>query len=99
MRYFKDRPEAEEASVASSHMMDGKNYDGMNDKLNAVLVRNLKYFLGTAWRQHCDVYRGGGKLKAEDKNAYDVVMAEISGGEMTHDNIERHIYLKIQVSY
>ena len=99
MRYFKDRPEAEEASCASSHTMDGKNYDVMNDKLNAVLVRNLKYFLGTARRQHRDVYRGGGKLKVEDKNAYDVVMAEISGGEMTHDNTERHIYLKIQVSY
>ena len=35
-----------EADVDSSQMMDGGNYYGMNDKLNAVLDRHLKDFLG-----------------------------------------------------
>ena len=99
MRCFKDNPAVAEADVSSSQMMDGGNDDGINDKFNTVLVQILKDFLGMFrhWRRDRD--RGGGRFKAEDKNAYDVVMADISGRDMNYDKLERYLSRELQVSY
>ena len=97
LQYFKDRMSVAKAAVASSQIMDGGNDDDINGKFNAVLVRSLKDFIGMFQCQSCNRYHRGEKLKAEDQNPYDVVMEEISGGEMTSDKIARYISRKIQV--
>jgi len=61
------------------------------DKLNAVVVGNLKAFLA--------IFKGRGRRTNENKNAVDAVMTAVCGGGITSDKLARQLARQLEVSY
>ena len=82
------RAAASEATATSGGDQNGRS---SVDRLNSVIVRNLKSFLA--------MFKGPGRRTNENQNAVDAVMTAVSGGGVSSGKLARQLAKQLEVSY